>query len=47
MLNWSLQHLVEAELILHIYCETIHHRAHVLQNLISGMNCLAKIFVDF
>jgi hypothetical protein len=47
MLNLSLQHLVEAELILHSYCEIIHLRAHVLQKLTSGMNPLAKIFVDF
>jgi hypothetical protein len=43
----SPQHLVEAELILHSYYETFHLRAHVLQNLISGMNPFAKIFVDF
>jgi hypothetical protein len=32
---------------MHSYYETVHHRAHVLQKLISGMNSLAKIFVDF
>jgi hypothetical protein len=43
----SLQHLVEAKLILHSYCETVHLRAHVLQKLISGINPFAKIFIDF
>jgi hypothetical protein len=47
MLNLSLQHDVEAELILHSYSETVHIRAHVLQKLISCMNTLAKMFVDF
>jgi hypothetical protein len=47
MLNLSPQHLVEAEMILHSYCEIVHLRAHVLQKFISGMNPLAKIFVDF
>jgi hypothetical protein len=47
MLNLSLQHDVEAELILHSYSEIVHIRAHVLQKLISCMNTLAKMFVDF
>jgi NADH:ubiquinone oxidoreductase subunit 6 (subunit J) len=32
---------------LHSYCETVHLRAHVLQKFISGMNPLAKVFIDF
>jgi hypothetical protein len=46
-MNLSLQYLVEVELILYSYCEIVHLRAHVLQKLISGMNPLAKIFIDF
>jgi hypothetical protein len=43
----SVQHLVETELILHRYYEIAHLRAHVLEELISGIYPLAKIFVDF
>jgi hypothetical protein len=43
----SVQRLVETELILHRYYEIARLRAHVLQELISGINPLAKIFIDF
>jgi hypothetical protein len=38
-----LQHLIEAQLVLHSYCEAIHLGINVLQELVSGM----KLFSSF
>jgi hypothetical protein len=46
LLNLSLQHLVEAQLILYSYCEAIHLTIHTLQKIISGLKSLAKVVID-
>jgi hypothetical protein len=42
----SLQHLVEAQLILYSYCEAIHLTIHTLQKLVSDLKSLAKGVID-
>jgi hypothetical protein len=46
LLNLSLQHLVEAQLILYSYCEAIHLTIHTLLKLISGLKSLTKVVID-
>jgi hypothetical protein len=45
LLNLRLQHLIEAQLVLCSYCETVHLAIDVLQELGSGMNLLANFII--
>jgi hypothetical protein len=45
LLNLCLQHLIEAQLALHSYCEADHLGIDVLQELIGGMNLFAKFII--
>jgi hypothetical protein len=45
LLNLCLQHLIEAQLVLCIYCEAVHLGIDVLQELVSGMNLFANIII--
>jgi hypothetical protein len=44
-LNLCLQHLIEAQLILRSHREAIHLGTYVFQELLSGMNLLAKFII--
>jgi hypothetical protein len=45
LLNLCLQHLIEAQLILCSHYVAIHHGIDVLQELVSGMNLVAKFII--
>jgi hypothetical protein len=45
LLNLSLQHLIEAQLILRSHCEAVHLGTYVFQELVSGMNLLDKFII--
>jgi hypothetical protein len=45
LLNLCLQHLIEAQLILHSHREAIQLGTYVFQELVSGMNLLAKFII--
>jgi hypothetical protein len=45
LLNLCLQHLIEAQLILRSHCEVVHLGTYVFQELVSGMNLLAKFII--
>jgi hypothetical protein len=45
LLNLCLQHLIEAQLILHSHHEAIHLGIYVFQELVSGMNLLTKFII--
>jgi hypothetical protein len=45
LLNLCLQHLVEAQLVLHSYCEDVHLGIDVLQELVNGMNHFANFII--
>jgi hypothetical protein len=45
LLNLSLQHLIEAHLILRSHCEVVHLGTYVFQELVSGMNLFAKFII--
>jgi hypothetical protein len=45
LLNLCLQHLIEAQLILRSHCEAVHLGTYVFQELVSGMNLLAKFII--
>jgi hypothetical protein len=44
-LNLCLQHLIESQLILRSNCEVVHLGTYVFQELVSGMNLLAKFII--
>jgi hypothetical protein len=44
-LNLCLQHLIEAQLLIRIYCEVAHLGIDVLQEHVSGMNLLANFII--
>jgi hypothetical protein len=46
LLNLSLQHLVEAQLIMYSYCEVIHLLIHTLHKIVSGFKSHAKVVID-
>jgi hypothetical protein len=46
VLNLSVQHLFEAQLILYSYCEAIHLTIHNFQKLANGLKSLAKVVID-
>jgi hypothetical protein len=43
--NLCLQNLIEAQLILHSHHEVVHLGTYVFQELVSGMNLLAKFII--
>jgi hypothetical protein len=45
LLNLCLQHLIEAQLILRSHREAVHLGTYVFQELVSGMNLLAKFII--
>jgi hypothetical protein len=45
LLNLRLQHFIEAQLILHSHREAVHLGTYVFQELVSGMNRLAKFII--
>jgi hypothetical protein len=45
LLNLCLQHLIEAQLILHSHREVVHLGTYVFQELVSDMNLLAKFII--
>jgi hypothetical protein len=45
LLNQCLQHLIEAQLILHSHREAVHLGTYVFQELVSGMNLLVKFII--
>jgi hypothetical protein len=45
LLNLCLQHLIEAQLVLCSYCETVHLGIDVLQELVRGMNIFANFII--
>jgi hypothetical protein len=45
LLNLCLQHLIEAQLILRSYREVVHLSTYVFQELVSGINLLAKFII--
>jgi hypothetical protein len=45
LLNLCLQHLIEAQLILHSHCEAVYLGIDVLQELVSGMNLLTNFII--
>jgi hypothetical protein len=45
ILNLCLQRLIEAQLILASHCEDVHLDTYVFQELVSGMNLLAKFII--
>jgi hypothetical protein len=45
LLNLCLQHLIEAQLVLHSYCEAVHLSIDVLQELVSGINLFANFII--
>jgi hypothetical protein len=45
LLNLCLQHLIEAQLILHSHCEAVHLGIDVLQEFVGGMNLLANFII--
>jgi hypothetical protein len=45
LLNLYLQHLIEAQLILRSHCEAVHLGTYVFQELVNGMNLLAKFII--
>jgi hypothetical protein len=45
LLNLCLQHLIEAQLVLSSYCETVHLCIDVLQELVRGMNLFANFII--
>jgi hypothetical protein len=45
LLNLCLQHLIEAQLVLGIYCEVVHLGIDVLWDLVSGMNLFANFII--
>jgi hypothetical protein len=45
LLNLCLQHLIEAQLILCSHREVVHLGTYVFQELVSGMNLLAKFII--
>jgi hypothetical protein len=45
LLNLCFQHLIEAQLVLRSYCETVHLGIDVLQELVSGMNLFANFII--
>jgi hypothetical protein len=45
LLNLCLQHLIETQLILHSHREVVHLGTYVFQELVSGMNLLAKFII--
>jgi hypothetical protein len=45
LLNLCLQHLIEAQLVLHSSCEVVHLGIDVLQELVSGMNLFANFII--
>jgi hypothetical protein len=44
-LNLCLQYLIEAQLILRSHCEAVHLGTYVFQELVNGMNLLAKFII--
>jgi hypothetical protein len=45
LLNLSLQHLIEALLVLCSYCEAVHLGIDVLHELVNGMNLLDNFII--
>jgi hypothetical protein len=45
LLNLCLQHLIEAQLILRSHREAVHLGTYVFQELVNGMNLLAKFII--
>jgi hypothetical protein len=45
LLNLCLQHLIEAQLVLHSYCEAIHLSIDVLQELIRDMDLFSNFII--
>jgi hypothetical protein len=45
LLNLCLQHLIEAQLILCSHHEAVHLGTYVFEELVSGMNLLAKFII--
>jgi hypothetical protein len=45
LLNLCLQYLIEDQLILHSHSEDIHLGTYVFQELVSGINLLAKFII--
>jgi hypothetical protein len=45
LLNLCLQHLIEAQLVLHSYGEVVHLGIDVLQELVSGINLFANFII--
>jgi hypothetical protein len=45
LLNLCLQHIIEAQLILRSHREAIHLGIYAFQELVSGMNLLAKLVI--
>ena len=41
------QYFIETQLVLHCHSETVHLRSHTLQELVSGMESLDKVIIDF
>jgi hypothetical protein len=45
LLNLCLQHLIEAQLVLHSYYEVVHLGIDVLQEIVSGMNLFTNFII--
>jgi hypothetical protein len=45
LLNLCLQHLIEAQLILRSHCKVVHLGTYVFQELVNGVNLLAKFTI--
>jgi hypothetical protein len=45
LLNLCLPHLIEAQLILHSHHDAVHLGTYIFQELVNGMNLLAKVII--